>query len=209
MQSIDGPRLAEAVAFAAEKHAQQRRKGNGAPYLCHLLGVAATVVDHGGDTDQAIAALLHDTLEDCPDVTGEDLAAAFGARVARIVGDCTDTLPGDTPEHKAPWLERKKRYLDHLRQVGNESLLVAACDKRDNLDSMVGELRTRGAGVLEKFKGTPEQQVWYYEEVLRRIVGRVPLRLQLDLESLIAQLRTLIQAGQTATFSREELDVGD
>jgi len=204
---IDPDRLAEAVAFAGRAHDGQVRKGeHSAAYICHLLSVSGLVIEHGGDTDQAIAALLHDALEDCADVTGASLRAAFGERVARIVQDCTDTLAGDSPEQKSPWEERKRRYLEHLAGVPDESLLVAVCDKRHNLGALVGDLRAFGLGALRGFNAGPMQQMWYYEEFLRRISGRVPARLQLELEDLTFKLRGLFQAGDTQRFKTGKLD---
>ena len=101
-------RFTRAVAYAARLHARQKRKGTERPYLAHLLGVASIVLEHGGDEDAAIAALLHDAVEDQggrPRL-GE-IRRKFGARVARIVDGCTDayTVP------KPPWRERKLKYL--------------------------------------------------------------------------------------------------
>ena len=127
--TIDTQRFAEAVRYAAELHATQTRKGGDgtAPYLCHLLIVSGQVLEYGGSEVQAIAALLHDAIEDCDDVDHAAIAERFGEDVAVIVSDCTDTLPGDTPEKKAPWRERKERYLEHLETASDASLLVAAC----------------------------------------------------------------------------------
>jgi hypothetical protein len=116
------------------------------------------------------------------------------------VSDCTDTLPGDTPEHKGPWRERKERYLAHLQKASDASLLVAACDKCHNLGAMVGELRARGLSVLQEFKGSPHGQVWYYTEVVHRVEGRIPTRLSLELEGLLRELTALIQGGETKKF---------
>ncbi len=193
MQRIEADSLAEALRLAAALHAGMTRKGTDVPYLSHLLGVASLVVEHGGDTDCAVAALLHDAVEDCE---GFDLTAVrerFGERVARIVADCTDTLPGDRPGAKSPWLERKSRYLRHLASAPADSLLVAACDKRHNLASMVADLRREGRSTLRRFRSTPEQQLWYYEEVVRAIGKRVPDGLAAELADLVAELSTHIE----------------
>jgi GTP pyrophosphokinase len=206
MDASERKRLTDAVDFAAEVHASQTRKGGGgqAPYVCHLLVVAGLVLEHGGSLDAAIAGLLHDALEDSDEVTPEVLEARFGAEVARIVQDCTDTLPGDTAAEKSPWKERKERYLEHLSEASAESVLVSACDKRHNLGAMVGELRATGLGTLEGFKGSPQEQVWFYREVARRVLGRVPNRLQLELEALVDELEVLIQATSTRRWSAGE-----
>src|SRR5215470_9875474 len=108
-QAIElSPRFLEAFQFAAEKHAGQTRKASSIPYIGHLMGVASLVLEAGGDEDLAIAALLHDVVEDCG---GEpmlrEVQRKFGLRVAKIVDGCTDsyTLP------KPQWRERKENYI--------------------------------------------------------------------------------------------------
>lgn len=200
---LDPARYAAAVAFAAEIHAAQRRKQSGTPYVSHLLAVSALVLEHGGDEEQAIAGLLHDSIEDVASVDGALLEARFGARVARIVLDCTDTLPGDTPGAKAPWRERKARYLEHLSRAPDDSLLVAACDKRHNLGALVYDLRAGGLGVLEGFNAGPAEQVWFYGEAVRRFAGRVPLRLELELADLAAGFERLVTEDDTRRYDAE------
>ncbi len=202
---IDPDRYAEAVAFAARVHAGHTRKGKETPYLCHLLAVSALVLEHGGDQEQAVAALLHDALEDVEAIDRQVLEARFGARVARIVVECTDTLPGDTPAAKAPWRERKTRYLEHLARASADALLVVACDKRHNLGALVGDLRAEGLGVLDAFNAGPEAQVWFYRQVVERLAGRVPRRLELELADLTAHLTVLVQGGETKRYEAREL----
>src|SRR5687767_1740947 len=105
--------LPAALAFALAAHGDQTRKGSNVPYVSHLLQVSGLVLEHGGDSEQATAALLHDVVEDTA-ATIEDVAAAFGPAVAAIVADCTDTLADETPDHKRPWLARKQAYVAHL-----------------------------------------------------------------------------------------------
>lgn len=105
------PRFSAAFEFARAAHSRQVRKGSGTPYLAHLMSVAALVLEHGGDEETAIAALLHDVAED---QGGEEALAEierrFGGRVAAIVAECSDTF--ETP--KPPWRERKEAYLGDL-----------------------------------------------------------------------------------------------
>jgi (p)ppGpp synthase/HD superfamily hydrolase len=183
--------LSDALARALAWHGAQKRKGTEIPYASHLLQVAGLVLDHGGDVEQAAAALLHDTIEDCDGVDGATLRALFGERVARIVVACTDTLEGDTAERKSPWEERKRAYLAHLAEVPADALLVAACDKRQNLGAIVADLREHGPGTLARFRPSAAQMRWYYAGVLERIEGRVPERLARELGDLLAQLDAL------------------
>ena len=123
-------------------HANQVRKGTTVPYTAHLLGVAALVIDHGGDEDQAMAALLHDAIEDQGrgGRTRAEIEAKFGARVARIVEGCTDadTIP------KPPWRERKEAYLAHLGHAPIEVRRVAAADKLHNARAILVDYRHIG-----------------------------------------------------------------
>jgi (p)ppGpp synthase/HD superfamily hydrolase len=183
--------LARAVDVAVDWHAGQRRKSGGGPYVSHLLQVAGLVLEHGGTTEQAIAGLLHDAIEDT-DATRTDVEAAFGPTVARIVGECTDTVAGDTPEAKSPWRGRKERFVERLRSAPDDTVLVAACDKRHNLAAIVAELRLAGGDALADFNAGPDEQLWYYESVLDAIRGRIPERLEHELVLLVAELRELV-----------------
>src|SRR5437868_4321778 len=111
-----GFRFEMALVYAFQLHIEQTRKGGEIPYVAHLLGVASTVIEAGGDEDQAIAALLHDAIED-QDTTREEIEANFGARVARIVANVSD-MPKEGTERTADnWRERKEGYLEHLREA--------------------------------------------------------------------------------------------
>jgi (p)ppGpp synthase/HD superfamily hydrolase len=153
-------RYIDALGWAGELHRHQRRKGKPVPYISHLVSVSALIWEDGGDEDQAIAGLLHDTIEDAG-VTEGQIAARFGARVARIVADCTDTngpVAADGP--KEPWLLRKTRYLEHLQSAHPDSLLVSAADKAHNARDMVLDGR-RDPSMWSKFNAGLEGSAWY------------------------------------------------
>ncbi|KMO71776.1 HD domain-containing protein [Mycolicibacterium chlorophenolicum] len=162
------PRLtgqfAKALVFAELKHHTQLRKGGGAPYIGHLLSVAGLVIDAGGTETQAIATLLHDAVEDAGGpATLTEIRANFGADVARIVDECSDT--DETP--KPPWRERKQRYIAHLDEVGADTLLVSVADKLDNARAMLRDYRDVGPKLWQRFTVTdPQQHLWYYRELL-------------------------------------------
>jgi (p)ppGpp synthase/HD superfamily hydrolase len=159
-----GARFDAAFAYAHETHATQTRKGSGAPYLGHLMGVASIVIDDGGTEDEAIAALLHDAAEDCGGRERlEDIRARFGDAVARIVEDCTDAWT--TP--KAPWTERKQRYAEHARALPPASLRVSAADKVHNAYAILRDLRNVGDRVWERFNASPDDVVAYYQALVR------------------------------------------
>ena len=193
LSSADQERLTTAFALACRWHAGQTRKGTDVPYVSHLFEVAGMVLEHGGSVDQAAAALLHDAVEDT-EATIDDIARHLGEHVAAIVDHCTDTFPGDTPEAKRPWAERKARYVSRLRAAPPEAVLVAACDKVHNLASLVADARLHGLAAISppRFNAEPLDQLAYYDAVADALVGRLPERLALELDRLVAELRAVV-----------------
>ncbi len=157
-------RLIEALGVAARLHEAQVRKGSGVPYLSHLLGTCSIALEYGADEDEAIAALLHDAIEDVEPVAHARAAvAAFGDRVLHIVEGCTDS-----DEHpKPPWRARKQAYIDHVAEADASVLLVSAADKLHNARSVAADLRRHGASTWDRFTGGREGSLWYY----RALVG--------------------------------------
>ncbi len=154
-----GARFAQALAFANACHEAQARKGNGVPYVTHVIAVASLVGEYGGDEDQAIAGLLHDAMEDAG-VTAAEIEERFGAKVAAIVEACTDTV-----EHpKPPWRARKEAHVAHVRAAPADVKLVVAADKLHNLQTVARDLRRRsvGASVWSRFKAPREGSLWYF-----------------------------------------------
>ncbi len=180
--------LARAFRLAAEAHAGQRRRGSEAPYLSHPLQVAGLVLQHGGSVLLATVGLLHDTVEDSAEVSLERLRSEFGTEVARRVAELTDLLEGDTAACKGRWIDRKRGYLRQLEDADAGTRLVAACDKLDNLRSLVAELEVHGAAVFERFTGTPAQTRWYYESVHAVVAPDLPPVLRKEIELLLATL---------------------
>jgi (p)ppGpp synthase/HD superfamily hydrolase len=154
-------RLSRAFGYAAHVHAGQLRKGTAVPYISHPLAVSALVLEYGGDEDQAIAALLHDVVEDGGHQHASQINQYFGERVLRMVLDCTDALDQGEPE----WRARKQRYLAHLAEVGADSLLVNACDKLHNARCILHDLERFGPASLERFSGGREGVLWYYRSL--------------------------------------------
>lgn len=157
------PAFDRAALFAIDKHRSQVRKGAGVPYVTHLFSVAALVGEFGGDEEQMIAGLLHDSIED-QGVTEAELEAAFGPRVARIVVACTDAF--ETP--KPAWRPRKEKYLAALRDKPADVKLVSACDKLHNAKSIARDLRdpSIGAAIWGRFSVPKEETLWYYRGVV-------------------------------------------
>lgn len=156
-------RLSEALHLAAELHATQVRKGTSIPYVAHLMAVAALVLEDGGDEEQAIAAMLHDAVEDQGgEPTLARIRAEFGDRVADIVKACSDSVT--TP--KPPWRERKERYLAQLEHEPIEVRRVSAADKVHNARAILGDLRLLGLSVFDRFTAPREEVLWYYESLV-------------------------------------------
>lgn len=175
-------RFTQAVDYAREAHASQTRKGTSIPYIAHLLGVASLVLDYGGDEDLAIAALLHDTVEDQGGHHEALIRKQFGERVAGIVLACTDGTQesksvAQTPEAKrTDWEQRKRRYLAHLADEPGDALLVSGCDKLHNARAIVADLRAIGPAVFERFTGKRDGTLWYYREIAAVFTARgVPM----------------------------------
>lgn len=153
----------EALNFAAELHREQARKGSRVPYLTHLMTVSSYVFEFGGNLEQAIAGLLHDSIEDQGSKTSfQEIETRFGKQVCEIVRACTDS----ETEPKPPWLERKTQYLDGLRDKSNTIKLVVACDKLHNAECIVRDLRIHGLETMARFQAPAEQTLWYYQSIV-------------------------------------------
>lgn len=182
-----GARFDEALAYARQLHGNQRRKQTQIPYLAHLLAVAAIVLEHDGDEDQAIAALLHDGPEDQGGrATLDEIRRRFGERVATMVEDCTDTL--DTP--KPPWRPRKEGYIAHLDHARPESLLVSLADKVHNSRTILYDYRQLGEHLWRRFTATRDETLWYY----RALAGRFRALVDEPIRPLVAELERTIAA---------------
>jgi (p)ppGpp synthase/HD superfamily hydrolase len=168
-----------------EKHAGQTRKASTIPYIAHLMGVASTVLEFGGDEDLAIAALLHDVVEDCGGAPMlKEVRRRFGARVAKVVDGCTDA---DT-DPKPPWRERKENYIRHLKTADVETRLVSAADKLNNVRSILSDYRNVGEAVWERFNGGRDGTLWYYRALVDEFLRRTPNRLIRELELAVKEL---------------------
>ncbi len=191
------PRLtgqfSKALVYAELKHHNQVRKGGDTPYVGHLLSVAGLVINDNGSEAQAIAALLHDAVEDQGGPpTLEEIKANFGDEVARIVEECSDT--DKTP--KPPWRERKQDYIIHLGTVGEDTLLVSVADKLDNARSMLRDYHEHGPALWQRFTvKNPDDHLWYYGELLKAYRGRGCSSWMVDeLGRVVNELKNLVES---------------
>jgi (p)ppGpp synthase/HD superfamily hydrolase len=201
-----GERFQRAMILAADLHARQVKKGgHNIPYISHLLGVTSLVIEAGGDEDMAIAALLHDAVEDQGGrPTLERIRAEYGERVSHMVEACTDS----EIEPKPPWLERKKAYVGHVREhADSEVTLVSAADKLHNVRAILADFREIGDPVFDRFKGRKDGTLWYYRamvDAFRDAMVRNGLtqhargnqRLLDELDREVTKLESLVAAGK-------------
>lgn len=178
--------FSEAVRYAAAAHADQVRKGTNIPYIAHPIAVASLVIEHGGTEVQAIAALLHDVLEDCGPHHGAVIAERFGMDVFAIVEGLTDGVPDDRGA-KPPWRARKEQYVAHLEEADLDIVLVSACDKLHNAIAIADDHSTIGEAIFDRFSQPKASTVWYYRELARVIAGRLG-----DDHMLVGKLNTTL-----------------
>lgn len=183
-------RFEEALAFAYQLHNGQTRKATSVPYISHLLAVASLVLEHGGDEDEAIAALLHDAVEDQGGAAArEQIRKRFGGHVAEIVDGCTDT--DSTP--KPPWRARKEAYIAHLPQTSDSVRLVSAADKLHNARSILMDYRDQGEALWGRFQGGKEGTLWYYRTLVDTLRPLGPARLVDELARVVEEIEGLVR----------------
>ncbi|HEY9903254.1 MAG TPA: HD domain-containing protein [Candidatus Sericytochromatia bacterium] len=181
-------RFTDGLIFATQLHGNQTRKGSGVPYIAHLLGVASIALEHGANEDEAIAALLHDAIEDQGGApTREEICRRFDDTVTAIVDGCTDT--DITP--KPPWRQRKEAYIAHISKASTSVLLVSASDKLHNARSILNDYRVLGDAVWERFKGGKEGTLWYYRSLVKAFLTAGATPLVNELERTVDELERL------------------
>lgn len=183
------PRYDAALAYAADAHRSQLRKGTRVPYLAHLLAVSALVLEAGGDEDEAIAALLHDAVEDQGAWRLGDIEARFGSRVAGIVAECSaeakpDQLPGTAAR---TWRARKDAYLAHLAVASPSALRVSVADKLHNATTQLTDVRRDGLATFDRFNAGVAEQRWYQQALLDAYEARAA-----DVGPLLANYRAVV-----------------
>ncbi len=176
-------RFDEAFRYAHRLHRAQTRKGTPIPYISHLMSVTALVIEHGGDEDQAIAALLHDAAEDQGGAERlAEIRTKFGDAVAAIVADCTDAWT----EPKPPWRARKEAYLAALPHKPRRSLLVSLADKTHNAEAILFDYRVLGDSLWSRFSGGTDDTRWYYNALADVFLKTMPGRLSDRLSRAVA-----------------------
>jgi (p)ppGpp synthase/HD superfamily hydrolase len=194
-KEVVSSRFDNAFVFASRLHADQVRKGTRIPYIAHLMSVAAIVLEHGGDEDEVIAALLHDAVEDRGgQATRDEISARFGERVARIVDGCTDAIP-DSDGGKGEWGPRKQAYIAHLAEAEPSVLLVSTADKLHNARAILGDYRDIGEKLWERFNGKKDGTLWYYKALAKAFqASGKHARLVAELDRTVEELHKLAGA---------------
>jgi (p)ppGpp synthase/HD superfamily hydrolase len=183
-------RFEEALLFANRLHARQKRKSTNTPYIAHLLSVTALVLEAGGSEDEAIAALLHDAVEDQGGKkTLREIEKRFGAQVAKIVESCSDayTFP------KPPWKFRKETYIAHIPDATPEARRVSLADKLHNARSILRDLHLNGDETWTKFNGGKKGTLWYYRTLLDSFMALDENYLIAELERVVSQIEEISQ----------------
>jgi len=182
-------RFTDALAYAVRLHASQTRKGTATPYIAHLMAVAGLALEYGATEDEAIAALLHDAVEDQGGAeTREEIRRRFGEDVAGIVDECSDT----DQQPKPPWRARKEAHLNRLRTATESVRLIVAADKLHNARTLLADWRAQGEAVWDRFTGGREGTLWYYRSLveLLRSAGATPM--VEELARVVAELEHLV-----------------
>ena len=178
-------RFERALVLATRLHRGQIRKGSGVPDVAHLLAVCELTLEYGGDEDEAIAALLHDAIEDQGGaIARAQILREFGLQVTEIVEGCSETDEVPRP----PWRARREAYVEHIAHASASVRLVSACDKLHNARSLVMDYRIYGEDLWERFTGRREGTLWYYRALSDEYQRRSPNRITRELALAVAEL---------------------
>ena len=189
-------RFLRAFSKAFTLHGEQLRKSSQTPYIAHLLSVTALVFENGGSEDQAIAALLHDAVEDAGGIdTLNEIREEFGDSIANLVDGCTDSYT----QPKADWKPRKVAYLEKIENASDDIKLISLADKVHNARSILLDLHLAGETTWDKFKGKKTGTLWYYQS-LAKIFDDAPYpSLKNELRNLVDEIHILANLMENVT----------
>ncbi len=191
-KAILNDRFEQALILAHRLHQAQVRKGLKVPYISHLMSVAALVLEDGGDEDEAIAALLHDAVEDQGGAaTRELIRSQFGDRVVAIVDGCTES----DQQPKPPWRERKEAHLVKLVGASTSVCRITLADKLHNVRSLLMDYQTMGEALWGKFGGGRSGTLWYYRQMVVVLEPQVSGILMQMLTESVQQLELISGVG--------------
>ncbi|MFA4880844.1 MAG: HD domain-containing protein [Candidatus Doudnabacteria bacterium] len=188
-------KIQKAIVKSSVLHFGQKRKDADVPYITHPYSVAFILTNYTDDEDIIVAGLLHDVLEDVPGCTMEDIKRDFGDKIAQIVKEVSeDKDPDDSPEKaKATWEQRKKEYLDNLKNDSFEAMMVCAADKIHNLKSIAEAYKEQGEKLFDNFNAPIDKKMWYYGEVLKILEGRLNNDIIKELKEVYSKSKDLLK----------------
>ncbi len=189
------PKIQKAILRATQLHWDQKRKGDGYPYIIHPYSVAFIVSKYTNDEDTIVAAFLHDVLEDVKKekYNDEQMVEEFGQNVFEIVKGVSEDKDASITklEEKAKWEERKIKYLEHLKHDSEGSLIICAADKIHNLQSMIDAYRIQGDKLFDKFNSPADKKLWFYGEVLKVLKAKLKNKIVEELELIYKEASDL------------------
>lgn len=157
------------------------------------MGVASIALEYGADEDEAIAALLHDAIEDQGGAQArEDIRRHFGDTVVEIIDGCTDA----DVKPKPPWKERKDAYIAHIKDAAPSVHLVSASDKLNNARAILKDYRIVGETLWERFKGGKEGTLWYYRSLCDAFRAICPSPLTDELERVVLKIEHSVKLNE-------------
>jgi len=185
-------KIQKAINFVAEKHANQKRKGVGLPYVVHPYSVAIILSNYTDDEDIVVAGFLHDILEDVKEYSEEDMRQEFGERITKIVKEVSeDKDPNVSEDDKATWVQRKDKYLVNLKNDSQEALLVCAADKIHNLHSIIDAYAILGNKLWDSFNASKEQKIEYYGKILEVLKSRLKSDIIKELKDIYVEVKVI------------------
>lgn len=180
------PHFEAALTLACRLHVQQLRKDKQTPYIAHLLSVTALVLENQGTEAEAIAALLHDAIEDQGGNPTRDLIRSqFGDEITAIIDGCTDS----NTQPKPPWRQRKQRYLQQLKTASPSVRKVSLADKLHNARSLLQLLQQQGQSAWNCFSGGRAGKLWFYQALLEIYQTPSPEPMLQELQHIVHQLK--------------------
>lgn len=155
-----------AIEFATKAHEGQYRKGTKRPYIVHPIEVCDIVSTMTSDEEIISAAVLHDTIEDCEDVTETILQQEFGTRVASMVAQ-------ESEDKSKSWEERKGATIEHLRTAPIEVQMIGLADKLSNMRDIDRDYPAAGEHLWKRFRMQSKSAIgWYYKGIRESLKDR-------------------------------------
>tara|TARA_B100000029_G_scaffold423431_1_gene430602 strand:- start:1833 stop:2468 length:636 start_codon:yes stop_codon:yes gene_type:complete len=163
---LDSTKYKKALDFSYNFYRKKSRKGQRFPYFTFLSSVSNLIIENNGTTDEAIAGLFHDILEDETGIRKQSLIKnKFGVKVLNIVKQCSNS-PNQL-NNKDDWLINKKEFLESMQKKSQSSLLVSICDKFHSSSCIIADYNKMGKKIWKDYNISPEDLNWYYKSLCK------------------------------------------